>query len=223
MPLFAFFDESGTYQYTPEQGNYLVFAAIVTATPTLFSSEFAALKYELHAQGTCLERFHACEDAQAVRNQVFALLAGSTDYAIHSIIARKNRINPVLYKHGVYSIAYKTLLRYLVRFRKLDKICIVVDTVPDQSQQVALKATLNARASDVLGPLGIPYTIHHHNSASHALLQAADYCAWAIYRKWHGRDERSYLHIRQRIENEYDIFERGDMEYYKTDRPGNAG
>ncbi|MGB8801613.1 MAG: DUF3800 domain-containing protein [Candidatus Acidiferrales bacterium] len=223
MPLFAFFDESGTYQYTPAQGNYIVFSAVVTATPTLFSTEFAALKYELHAQGTCLERFHACEDTQAVRNRVFALLAGSTDFVIHSIVARKNRINPVLYKHGVYSIAYKTLLRYLVKFRKLDRICIVVDTVPDQSQQIALKATLKARASEVLDPLGIPYTIDHHNSASHALLQAADYCAWAIYRKWHGNDERSYVHIRPRIENEYDIFGRGNTDYYKADRPGNAG
>jgi Protein of unknown function (DUF3800) len=211
MPLFAFLDESGVFQFTPQHGNYLVFAAIVTATPTLFTQEFAALKYELHAQGTCLERFHACNDTQAVRNRVFALLAGSTDYAVHTIIARKNRINPILYKHGVYSIAYRTMLRYLVRFRKLDRICIVVDTVPDQSQQATLKATLQARANAVLSPLGIPYTIHHHNSGSHALLQAADYCAWAIYRKWQG-SRMSMIFLRQGIRSTT-----------KTDRPGNAG
>jgi hypothetical protein len=214
MPLFAFLDESGEYQFGPNQGRYLVYAAVVTATPTLFSNELAQLKYELHAQGTCLERFHACEDQQVVRNRVFGIMAASTDYVIHSIIVRKNRVNPSLYRHGVYSISYKTLLRYLVAFRKLDRACIIVDTVPDQSQQTTLKATLAARAGDILTPRSIPFTIDHHSSTSHVLLQVADYCAWAIYRKWQNGDTRSYIHIQSRIRNEYDIFERGDQDYY---------
>lgn len=213
MPLFAFLDEAGNFQCTPDQSRYLVFAALITANPTLFSQEFAALKYEFHVQGNCLERFHACEDKQAVRNRVFELLANSTGYEIHSIVVRKNKINPVLYKYGVYSIAYKTMLRYLVRFRNLDRVCIIVDTVPDHSQQVIIKSTLQARASEVMQSAQIPFTIQHHSSGSHALLQAVDYSAWAIYKKYNG-DQRSYGHIRSRIRNEYDIFASGGTEYY---------
>jgi hypothetical protein len=214
MPLFAFLDESGHYQYTHQHGNYLVFAAVITADPMLFTADFAALKYQLLTQGCCLSRFHACEDTQAVRNLVFALLAASPHYTVHSIIVRKNRVNPVLHKYGVYSIAYRTMLKYLIWNKKIDRIHIIVDTVPDKSQQVALKENLKKRADEVLIPAGIPFTIDHHDSTAHALLQAADYCAWAIYKKWHAHDLRSYQHIQQRIRNEYDIYAQGDQVYY---------
>lgn len=214
MRLFAFFDESGVYQYSRMHGNYLVYTAVVTTNPTLFSHEFAELKYQLHVQGTCLERFHACEDLQAVRDRVFDIISNSMSYTIHSIVVRKNRVNPVLHKYGVYSIAYRTLLRYLVGNHKITQVCIIVDNVPDQSQQKTLKSTLRARAGEVLNARGIPFSVHHHNSGSHALLQTADYCAWAIYRKWQNNDLRSYAHIRRRICNEYDLFERGNTDYY---------
>ena len=133
---------------------------------------------------------------------------------MHSIIVRKNRVNPVLHKYGVYSIAYRTLLRYLVGHRNIDRACIVVDTVPDQSQQVTLKATLKARAEAVMNARAIPFSIDHHTSHAHTLLQVADYCAWAIYRKWANNDMRSYALIQARIRNEFDIFERGNVNYY---------
>jgi len=214
MPLFAFLDESGHYQYTHQHGNYLVFAAVITADPMLFNAEFATLKYELLAEGICLSRFHACEDAQAVRNRVFTILAASPHYAVHSIIVRKNRVNPVLHKYGPYSIAYRTMLRYLIWNKKIDRLHIIVDTVPDKSQQIALKENLKKRAEEILIPAKIPFTIDHHDSTAHALLQAADYCAWAIYKKWHAKDVRSYVHIQGRIRNEFDIYAQGDQVYY---------
>jgi hypothetical protein len=214
MPLFTFLDESGSYQYTKEQSNFIVYTAVVTSTPSLLCQEFSELKYELHLQGQRQDRFHACEDLQVVRNRVFGIISKSVGYAIHAIVVRKNKINPVLHKYGVYSVAYRTLLRYLVAFKNLDRVCIIVDTVPDQSQQVTLKNTLRARTEEVMNAKGIPYTLDHHTSHSHTLLQVADYCAWAIYRKWANNDARSYTHIQGRIQNEYDIFANGDTTYY---------
>jgi hypothetical protein len=214
MPLFAFLDESGNYTYTREQGNIIVYCAVVTTTPSLFCHDFSALKYEFHAQGNCLERFHAAEDAQAVRDRVFGIISQSTGFAVHAIVLRKNKANPKLRKYGVYSTAYKTLLKYLVGALALDRLCIVVDTVPDKSQRAVLENTLQQRTSEVLNARGIPFTIEHHNSGAHSLLQVADYCAWAIYKKWHANDVRSYDLIRGRIRNEFDIFALGDTEYY---------
>jgi hypothetical protein len=214
MPVFAFLDESGHYVYSHENGNFLVFAAVITVDPMLFTLEFAQLKYDLLQQGNCLHRFHACEDAQEVRNRVFNILVASPHFSVHSIIVRKNRVNPSLYKYGVYSIAYRTMLKYLIWNKRIDRLHIIVDTVPDKSQQAALKKNLKLRADEVLVPAGIPFTIDHHDSAAHALLQAADYCAWAIYKKWHARDMRSYEYIRNRIRNEYDLYAQGDQVYY---------
>lgn len=214
MPLFAFLDESGHYEYSHRNGNFIIFAAVITPDPMLFTADFAALKYQLLQHGNCVERFHACEDAQTTRNQVFAILAPSPHFAVHSIIVRKNRVNPVLYKYGVYSIAYRTMLKYLIWNRNINRLHIIVDTVPDKSQQKALKETLRQRAQEVLVPANVPFTIDHHDSAAHALLQAADYCAWAIYKKWHSKDLRSYQHIQGKIQNEFDIYGKGDQEYY---------
>jgi hypothetical protein len=212
MPLYAFLDESGEYSFHAKSSKFLVYAAVVTAMPTLFSHEFAELKYELLSRGLCLDRFHASCDKQFVRDRVFALLADSPHFAIHSIVVRKNRVNPILHKFGIYSIAYRTMLRYLAGGGKIDSLHLIVDTVPDTSQQAALKITLARRAAEALGK--IPFSIDHHSSLAHALLQAADYCAWAIWKKWQSNEERPYRLIQNKIRNEFDLFEKGDTEYF---------
>ena len=45
-------------------------------------------------------------------------------------------------------------------------------------------------------------------------LQVADYCCWAIQRKWEMGDNRSYDLIRDKIQSEYDLFRRGRTNYY---------
>jgi hypothetical protein len=48
-------------------------------------------------------------------------------------------------------------------------------------------------------------------------LQVADYCAWAIQRKWESKgksDVRSYDIIKGKITYEYDLFESGKTNYY---------
>lgn len=212
MPLFAFLDEAGEYTFHSKSGAYLVYTGIITAIPTLFSQEFAALKYELLAQGHCVERFHASEDKQAIRDRVFDILAASNDFAIHSIVVRKNRINPSLYKHGVYSVAYRAMLKYLVGRGNIERVHIIVDTVPDRQQQTALKQTLKQRAQQAMGK--IPFSIDHHSSAAHTMLQVADYCAWATLKKWQSGDERSYKRIRGKIRNEFDLYRKGETNYY---------
>jgi hypothetical protein len=214
MPLFAFLDESGDYRYCPEASKFLVFAAVLVADPTILSLEFARLKYDLLLENQSVERFHASEDKQEIRNRVFGLLQNEANLRIHAIIVRKNRVNPVLMKYGVYTIAYKAMLSYLTKTRKPDRLHIIVDTVPDRKQQSVLEHTLRNRAAELIEPMRIPYTIDHQNSSAHALLQAADYSAWAIYKKWHEGDLRSYNHICGKIQNEFDIYRNGDVEYY---------
>lgn len=45
-------------------------------------------------------------------------------------------------------------------------------------------------------------------------LQIADYCCWAIQRKWERKDERSYVLIESRIRSEFEIFRDGRRYYY---------
>jgi hypothetical protein len=214
MTTFMFLDESGEYTYHAKSPRYLVYVGVATDFPTLFTLDLADLKYRLLRQGQCIEYFHASEDEQAVRDAVFRVITSSDKFAIHSIIVRKNRVNASLRKFGVYSIAYRTMLKYLVGRGGVQRLHIIVDTPPDKKQQTALKETLKAKADQVLRSKGIVYTIDHHRSSSHALLQVADYCAWAIQKKWQSSDARSYDLIRNKSANEFDIYASGDMDYY---------
>ncbi len=45
-------------------------------------------------------------------------------------------------------------------------------------------------------------------------LQVADYCTWAIQRKWERGDERSYKLIAPKIATEYDVWAVGSTYYY---------
>jgi hypothetical protein len=58
------------------------------------------------------------------------------------------------------------------------------------------------------------WAAHFCSSASDPCLQVADYCTWAIQRKWERDDERSYELIKDRISYEYDLWSHGTKHYY---------
>jgi hypothetical protein len=48
-------------------------------------------------------------------------------------------------------------------------------------------------------------------------LQVADFCAWAIQRKWESKDKwdiRSFDLIKDRVTYEYDLFRPGNENFY---------
>jgi hypothetical protein len=45
-------------------------------------------------------------------------------------------------------------------------------------------------------------------------LQIADYCCWAIQRKWEAGDVRSYNLIKNKISTEFNLWWRGGTHYY---------
>jgi hypothetical protein len=51
-------------------------------------------------------------------------------------------------------------------------------------------------------------------AGSDPCLQIADYCAWAIQRKWERGDERSYRLVADRIRSERDVFKHGTTHHY---------
>jgi hypothetical protein len=51
-------------------------------------------------------------------------------------------------------------------------------------------------------------------AASDPCVQVADYCAWAIQRKWERDDLRSYNLICDRITYQYDLFRPGTVHHY---------
>ena len=63
-------------------------------------------------------------------------------------------------------------------------------------------------------PPGVNYRILHHQSRSHYGLQAADYCCWAIFRKWQTGERTWYDGIKPAIRHELDLFHAKATRYY---------
>jgi hypothetical protein len=54
----------------------------------------------------------------------------------------------------------------------------------------------------------------HHDSKSNMDLQIADYCTWAVYRKWSLNDTRSYRLVSAAVKSENDLFQTETRLYY---------
>ena len=108
------------------------------------------------------------------------------------------------------------LLRYVVKrfdLKSYARIIILTDKIPVKKMrkviEKAVKTTLREMLPDRLG-----FSVLHHSSKSNFGLQIADYCNWAIYRKWSRGDNRSYDIIKRAIRSEFDIFQMGSVFYY---------
>ncbi|HEX6041168.1 hypothetical protein [Longimicrobium sp.] len=75
MAKYLFFDESGNLDFSSSGSRHLCFGVLTLDDPGPLSAALTRLRYALMAEGLELERFHATDDRQAVRDRVFAVLA----------------------------------------------------------------------------------------------------------------------------------------------------
>ena len=85
----------------------------------------------------------------------------------------------------------------------MQRVVVVTDTLPVKRTKRAVEKAFKGYIAQNLGSR--PYTLVHHSSAAHACLQIADYCTWAVHRKWQHGDGRSYDLIRPFIRSELEI------------------
>lgn len=159
--------------------------------------------------------FHATEDKQEVRDAVFSVLNAHKFY-VHAQIMEKSKAQPQLrtsddrfYQHGWL---------YLLRFGTSKviwpsaKLLITTATIGPKRIQQAFTRAVNDVANQTLK--NATWTTCFCPAAVDPCLQVADYCTWAIQRKWEHGDARSHNLIKNRIFYEYDLFGPGKTHYY---------
>lgn len=176
------------------------------------------LKYDLIELGVNLECFHASEDRQAVRDSVFAVIARSlAAMRVDSLIVEKRKTDPALQPdHQFYPRMVGYLLKYVLAPAVLGdcrEVVVVTDTIPVNRKRRAVEKAIKTSIAAMVPP-DVRHTVLHHRSGSFLGLQVADYCNWAIFRKWERRDTRSYALIAPAVRSEFDIFKRGERHYY---------
>jgi len=229
--LYLFIDESGNFDFSSKGTKYFVLTGFVTPDPITKRGDLVRLRYRLLAEGVDQEYFHATEDMQKVRDEIYKIISslGNT-FEIHSIIARKNKANPVLYKEnymkgknfiervtglGLYQKVCETLLQYVFKGKgnKVEKIVIVLGSLFVGDKKKVLLQTLKHYLKNNFQ--GVPFEIYSHQSCADLNCQLADYCCWAIAVRAERGEKRPYDVIKAQIKSIFDIFKNGDKEYYK--------
>ena len=224
--LFIFIDESGNFDFSPNGTKYFVLSAVSTLSP-LGKERLEEIKYELMKNGINLEYFHAAEDRQIVRNQVYSFIERLEDIEIDSVIVQKNKTNPSLYiltkkkksKKGekLYTKVLQNLLQYIFcrydNSTKIDQVVVVLSSIFDANKRKLIEKTIKVYLKQIYSK---PFYLYFHENRSDKNTQIADYCCWAIYRKWTDGEIRPYNAVKKgnKIKSEFDIFKTGSTIYY---------
>ncbi len=232
--LFLFIDESGNFDFSPKGTKHFVLSCVSTFHPVEERLKFLKLRYELLESGVNQEFFHATEDSQDVRDQVFSIIQLlPDDFEIHAVIAQKNRVNPALYlekykKKGrenqrpvgtkFYQLVCRTLLQYLFKraeFEEAEKVVVVLGSIFTRKKQSLILKTLKKYLKEKFGK---PFEIYFHSAKVDINCQIADYCGWAVAVKWERNEKRPYALVQEKVKSEYDVFLGGGTEYYQYNK-----
>jgi hypothetical protein len=216
--LYIFLDEAGNFDFSPSGTPYFILGSLTKERPFLAYQELTELKYDLIEAGTDVEFFHAAEDRQEVRNKVFGIISGRLEgCTVDATVIEKRKTGPALQDTAKF---YPKMLGYHLRYilehvdwHGVAEVVVITDRIPVTKKRRAVEKAVKQTLSEML-PKGALYRVMHHDSKSNFDLQIADYCTWAIQRKWTQSDERSYQLIHSAIRSEFDIFRTGTTHYY---------
>ncbi len=216
---YVFADEAGNFDFKPPRpggpSRYFILTTI-TMTDCTIGNEMLTLRRDLAHEGLPLgAHFHATEEAQEVRDRVYTLLARH-DFRVDATIFEKPKTQPHLQADQIrfYKTIWFNHMKYVgpKTFLPDDELLVVGASVGTKRKRQAFIDAID----DVIGQISPTTTFQtaFWSAGSDPCLQIADYCSWAIQRKWEGNDSRSYDLIQDKIRTEFDCFKYGTILYY---------
>ena len=218
--LHVFADEAGTFDFRsgPNISNYFIVCTVVMPSCDA-AAGLLNLRRKLAWEGREVGHFfHASEDRQNIRDEVFQEIIRH-QFTIQATIMEKRKARPhirstndLFYKHGWFQHFRWGMTEPL---RESTEVHVTAASVATKKAQVGFEDAVR----DVLRQTGGKKTVKPSfwKSETDPCLQIADYCTWAIQRKWEKKDTRSYEIIEiieERITYEYDVFKKGTDYYY---------
>lgn len=214
--LYIFLDEGGNFDFSPSGTKYFTLTSVAMCRPFAIREPWDDYRHELLEFGRDVEYFHCADDNRYLRGRLFGILnAHSQGFRIDSLIVEKAKAGPALRADARF---YPEMLGYLLRhiFEKhngYNEIIVITDSIPHNKKRKAVEKGVKHALKNML-PAGMRYRVLHQASRSHYGLQVADYCNWAVYRKWDAGETTYYDQIKSAIHSEFEIFRCGTKWYY---------
>lgn len=204
---YIFLDESGNFDFGPQGTRHLVLTSVGMRRPFSASDRLDDYRHGCIESGTDIEYFHCHADRRDVREAVFDVIATHLDaIRIHCLVVEKANVDPALRSPDRL---YPRMLGYLVRaalreetIAGADEVVVMTDTIPVNRKRKAVEKSIQLAVARKQ-PLKPRYRILHHRSCSHYGLQMADYCCWAIFRKWEKGDGSWHDRIEPAVRGEF--------------------
>lgn len=212
-----FADESGQFDFSRKAGasRYFILTT-VTCRDYSVGNALMDLRRELVWDGLGGgSEFHATDNQWPIRNHVFDVM-DKHDFRIDATILEKAKAQPRVRStdERFYKFAWYYHLKHLV-----PRVTQATDTLFVVAASLGTKAkrrTMHDAVKDVVEQVSptLEYRTASWSCASEPCLVAADYCAWAIGRKWeHGLTD-AYDRIQAKVRSEYDLWRPGTTLYY---------
>lgn len=217
--LFFFADEAGCFNFSraPGASKYFIVCTIATADCAALGAAMLDLRRTLIWEGAPVgEYFHATSDKQVVRDRVFELLQ-QQQFTAHATIMEKSKAMPRVRptKHRFYHVGWYHHFKFVGprAMAGAAEIQITTASIGTKKGQAVFSNAVNDVAQQVIRG-GRKYRTAFCPSMADPCLQAADYCTWAIQRRWEKQDERSWALIADKITHEVDMWAHGTVHYY---------
>lgn len=181
--LYLFIDESGNFDFSKNGSKYFTLTVLSTTGPYKIGSSLLALRYKILPNYGCAGKmeengyFHATEDLQSIRDQVFNILKElKGNIRIDSVIAQKNKANPALYDQvNFYKKISETAFKYALNrasSEEYEHVVLVLSSIFSRKQRGILKQIFKS----LIKRYEIPFSLYFHDSQCDPCNQAVDYC-----------------------------------------------
>jgi hypothetical protein len=204
--VYLFGDEAGNFDFSSGAGasRYFILTT-VTMNNCEAGDRLQALRRRLAWQGVHLAAvLHATEDPQSVRDEVFQTLS-LCEMRIDATIINKHSIPPEtrnphdLYRH----VWHKHFARIAPDIAQPgDRLLAVASDLGTRKRRGAFHVAVDEA---VRASARCAHRVAFWPNMSEPCLVAADYCTWAIQRKWEREDSRSQTLLRDKIASETEI------------------
>lgn len=218
MPnVFIFADEAGCFAFNrqPNVSRYFILCTVAMESCDV-ASDLLSLRRKLAWEAADLgEYFHATTDKQHVRDAVYSTII-KHHFSVQATIMEKSKAREHIKstKPTFYKYAYFYHFKHGVS-RQLNNMSEALVTTASLGSRKERAAFENA-VGDVMRQTQRVKEWKADFRPAHAdpCLQVADYCAWAVQRKWERQDLRAYNIIRDRVSYEYDLWAHGNQHFY---------
>ena len=211
-----FADESGNFDFSRGRGasRYFILTSITLEDCVSVNTQFLQLRHGMAWEGHDHPGpFHAATDPAPVRNRVFSLIE-ALDLTIDAVIVEKAKAMPSFrpFEERFYQHAWFFLMSYVAPRIVCDEMLVVSASLGGRKKK--RQAFYDTVRSVVTRVSRKAYKTACWDATSDACLQVADYCGWAIQRKWESSDPIPHGRIASKIRSEYDLFAKGTTLYY---------